>query len=29
MSEGVAADEKGKFLAAEVGPRDVKKYVKR
>jgi len=29
MSEGVAADEQGNIYGAEVGPRDVKKYVKR
>ncbi len=29
MSEGVAADEQGNIYGAEVGPKDVKKYVKR
>ena len=27
-AEGVAADSKGNVYGAEVGPRDVKKYVK-
>jgi hypothetical protein len=29
MSEGVASDTDGNIYAAEVSPRDVKKYVKR
>jgi hypothetical protein len=28
MSEGVAADAQGNVYRAEVGPKDVKKYVK-
>ena len=29
MSEGVAADTQGNIYGAEVGPKDVKKYVKK
>jgi len=29
MSEGVAADDAGNVYGAEVGPKDLKKYVKK